>query len=79
MVSKSSTKCPPKCASHYSYACTYNPPWWLGLGLGLLGLSNSQGSYRDDDDEMSVSLVEQTGVPGGNPPCMVGCDHGVFS
>ena len=26
------------------------------------------GSYRgsDDDDEMSVSLVEETGVPGGN-------------
>ena len=24
------------------------------------------GSCRDYDDEMSVSLVEETGVPGGN-------------
>ena len=38
--------------------------------LGLVGLTPQQqpGSYRagDDDDEMSVSLVEQTGAPEGN-------------
>ena len=38
---------------------------------GVLGLNKPQqhsGSYRggDDDDEMAVALVEETGAPGGN-------------
>ena len=34
----------------------------------LLGLQQQPGSYRggDYDNEMSVSLVEETGIPGGN-------------
>ena len=41
------------------------------MWFGLLRLTPQQqpGSYRGgdyDDDEMSVSLVEETGVPGGN-------------
>ena len=39
-------------------------------GLAYWGLTPQQQprSYRgsDDEDEMSVSLVEETGVPGGN-------------
>ena len=42
----------------------------IGIGLVYGGLTPQQqpGSYRggDDDDEMSVSLVEETGAPGGN-------------
>ena len=39
--------------------------YWLYWGLTP---HQQSGSYRggDDDVEMSVSLVEETGVPGGN-------------
>ena len=41
--------------------------------VGLLGLNASATAkvisrQWNDDDEMSVSLVEETGVPGGNLP-----------
>ena len=45
---------------------------WFGLVwfrlLGLIASQQQPGSlYRGgDDDEMTVSLVEETGVPGGN-------------
>ena len=39
------------------------------LGLNALATARGPGSYRGgdyDDDEMLVSLVEETRVPGGN-------------
>ena len=47
--------------------------WKFSLVYWGLTRQQQPGSYRggDDDDGMSVSLVEETGVPGGNPVWML--------